>query len=133
MLLYPLRHRGVAHCNKDYGASTAHKVKRCSSSSARLRTASPVALSVLGGSRRPSGSTPPVVSVAPRCQRIRQYSCSRRSRKVRELLLQIAVEPTDGTVDFEPLPARFRPLFLRMSGAGTRNAHLRQPLGYLGF
>jgi hypothetical protein len=27
MLLYPLRHQWVAHCNKDYCASTAHNVK----------------------------------------------------------------------------------------------------------
>ena len=28
MLLYPLRHQWVAHCNKDYCASTAHNGKR---------------------------------------------------------------------------------------------------------
>jgi len=48
MVLYPLRHRWVAHCNKDNGASTAHNVKRCSSSSQRLRMASPIALLVFG-------------------------------------------------------------------------------------
>jgi hypothetical protein len=32
MLLYPLRHQWVAPCNKDYGASTAHNVERCSTS-----------------------------------------------------------------------------------------------------
>ena len=48
-----------------------------------------------------------------------------------ELLFEVAVEATDGAGGFQPLPARFRPLLLRMSCTRASHEHFRECLRHL--